>query len=192
MYNFRPIFGVVVEVHPVRTSGKIYSGAVEKNFTPPTFHCQLVITHLSSSTITNMSSSDISSYIKYLPEFKVVVCLLCKECVSPNARLRHYEDNHAAKTEYFVEMEVRHRIRDYMATVDLCEPDKVVAPNRFIPELKIIGKGYICKFPQCGACRMSEHSMRTHYYSHKKSVPKDFKDWEETSLQTFFAGRNQK
>jgi hypothetical protein len=79
-----------------------------------------------------------------------------------------------------------------MATLDLYEPKKVIPPNRLVPQLKIIEEGYVCNFPGCGVCRTSEHGMRMHYYAHKKPIPKDFKDWDETSLQTFFDGRNKK
>ena len=107
-------------------------------------------------------------------------------------RSDHYESNHTATKAHPVPTEIRHKIRDYMATLDLCDPRKIIPPNRLIPELKIIEKGFVCNFPGCGACRTSEHSMRTHYYTHQKSIPKDFKDWEETSLQTFFDGQNKK
>ena len=139
-----------------------------------------------------MSFQDLNSYVTHLPEFKVILCRFCEGCIPPNDPLRHYELNHTAKKEHPVPMEIRHKVRDYMATLDLCDPSKVISPNRLIPELKIIEKGFVCNFPGCGACRTSEHGMRTHYYTHQKSIPKDFKDWEETSLQTFFDGHHKK
>ena len=89
-------------------------------------------------------------------------------------------------------MEIRRKVRDYMATVDLCDPSKVISPNRLVPGLKIIEKGFVCNFANCRACGTSDTSMRTHYYAHREHIPKDFKDWEETSVQTFFDGHHRK
>ena len=44
-------------------------------------------------------------------------------------------------------MEIRHKIVAYMTTLDLCDPRKIIPPNRLIPELKVIEKGYVCNFP---------------------------------------------
>jgi hypothetical protein len=139
-----------------------------------------------------MSSEQLSTYITHLPEFKVVVCRFCKWCIIPGDPLRHYESNHTAKKAHFVPVKIRHKIRDYMIMLDLCEPDKMISPNRLIPELRIINKGYICSFPDCRACGTSEKSMHTHYYAHQASIPKDFKNWEKTRLQTFFEGSHRK
>ena len=139
-----------------------------------------------------MSSQDISLYVAHLPEFKVVVCNFCEECIPPDAPVRHYESNHTAKSKHPVSVEIRHNVRDYMAILDLCDPDKVASPNRLVPQLEVIKKGLVCKFPDCGVCRTTPNSMRTHYYIHQKSISKEFKDWEETSLQTFFKGHHIK
>jgi hypothetical protein len=160
-----------------------------KIFTSPKFRNHIIKSPLRS---TKMSSQDISSYVTHLPAFKVVICRFCKDCIPPNAPLRHYESNHTATKAHYVPTEIRHKIKDYMATLDLCDPGKIISPNRLIPELQIVEKGFVCNFPDCGACRTSEPGMRTHYYSHQKSIPKDFENWKETSLQTFFNGQNKK
>ena len=121
-----------------------------------------------------------------------MLCRFCESCIPPSEPLRHYELNHTATKERPVPTGIRHKVRDYMATLDLCDPDKVVSPNRLVPELKIIREGLVCNFAGCGACRTSGHGMRMHYYTHQKPIPKDFEDWEETSLQTFFDGRYKK
>jgi len=151
-----------------------------------------MITPVTTFPSIKMSSQDISSYITHLPAFKVVVCCFCEGCIPPNAALRHYESNHTATKAHYVPTEIRHKIKDYMETLDLCDPDKVVSPDRLIPQLKIIREGLVCNFPGCGVCRTSGHGMRMHYYTHRKAIPKNFKDWEETSLQTFFEGYHQK
>ena len=157
----------------------------------PHHHKSIRITTSPPASI-KMSSQDVDSYVTHLPEFKVVVCDFCKECIPPDVPVRHYELNHTATSAHPIPTEIRHKIRDYMATLDLYDPKMVISPNRFIPQLKIIGKGLVCKFPGCGACRTSPQSMRTHYYTHKDSISNDFKDWEETSFQSFFVGRHKK
>ena len=139
-----------------------------------------------------MSLEQLNSYITHLPEFKVVSCRFCEFCIPPNDPLRHYELNHTAKKAHYVPIDIRYQVKDYMATLNLCELDKVVSPNRLVRGLKIVEKGYVCNFPGCGDCRTSESSMRTHYYSHREHIPKNFKDWESTAIQTFFDGRNRK
>ena len=160
-----------------------------KIFTSPKFRNHIIKSPLQS---TKMSSYDIGSYVEHLPKFKVIVCRFCEECIPPKDPLSHYQLNHTATKEHPVSTEIRHKIRDYMATLNLCNPKNVVHPNRLVPQLKIIKEGYTCNFEGCGVCRTTSGGMRTHYYAHKKPIPKDFKDWKETSLQTFFEGYHQK
>lgn len=121
-----------------------------------------------------------------------MVCRFCEVGIPPKEPLDHFRLNHTAKKERVIPMEIRYKIAKYMKTLDLCDPKEVILPNKRIPELKIIKNGFVCKFPNCAQCTPLEGSMRTHYYSHKRTIPKGFKDWEETSLQTFFDGRNKK
>lgn len=139
-----------------------------------------------------MPVQDIKSYITHLLTLRVVVCRFCEICIPPKDPLRHYEDNHTAKKDYPVPSEVRRKIVDYMATLNLCQPQEVVSPHNLVPELKVIEEGFKCNFTGCEACATSEHSMRTHYYKHQKHIPKDFKNWEPTALQTFFEGYHRK
>ena len=132
------------------------------------------------------------SYITHLPIFKVIACNFCEICIPPKDPLRHYEDNHTAKKKYPVAMNIRRKIADYMATLDLCQPQDVPSSDILIPELKIIKNGFKCNFLGCNTCGTSEKSMRKHYYIHQKSVPNTFKNWESTSLQTFFDGQHKK
>ena len=139
-----------------------------------------------------MSVQDIESYITHLPILKVIICRPCEVCIPPNDPFRHYKDHHTAKKDYPVPMEVRYKIADYMATLNLCQPQEVVCPHNLVPELKVIEEGFECGFPGCGSCTTSEKSMRTHYYKHQEHIPKDFKNWEPTALQTFFDGQHKK
>jgi len=135
---------------------------------------------------------DIKSYITHFPILQVVVCRFCKICISSKDPLRHYKDNHTAKKDHHVSMEIRRKIADYMATLDLREPDKVICPRGPVPQLKVIKNGWVCNFAGCGQCSTSESGMLTHYYTHQKHIPKGFKDWESTSIQTFFEGHHRK
>ncbi len=139
-----------------------------------------------------MSYQDIKPYITHLPTFRVVTCRFCEVCIPPKDPLRHYKDNHAAKKEHYVPMETRLKIAELMLTLDLCQPQEVSTPGVRVSGLKIIKEGFKCNFVGCDACATSEPSMRTHYYSHQKSVPKGYKNWESTSLQTFFEGHHRK
>jgi Orsellinic acid/F9775 biosynthesis cluster protein D len=138
------------------------------------------------------SVQDIKSYITHLPTLRVVICRFCKICIPPKDPLRHYEDNYTAKKDHPVPSEIRRKIVDYIGTLNLCQPQDIIPPHTLIPELKVWKKGFICKFPGCDVCAISESSMRKHYYIHQKSVPKTFKNWESTALQTFFDGYHRK
>jgi len=81
---------------------------------------------------------DIKSYITHLPILQMMICRFCKICISPKNPLRHYKDNHTAKKDHHVSMEIRRKIADYMATLDLYEPDKVICPRGPVPQLKVI------------------------------------------------------
>src|SRR5439155_17850474 len=116
----------------------------------------------------------------------------CEVCIPPKDPLWHYKDNHTAKKEHHVSMEIRRKIADYMTTLDLLAPDKVISPRQLVPYLKTIEHGFICNFPGCGQCSTLESSMLTHYYTHQKHIPKGFKDWESMSIQTFFDGHHRK
>jgi hypothetical protein len=89
-------------------------------------------------------------------------------------------------------MEIRRKIAEYMTTLDLCQPQEVKTPDSRIPELKIIKKGFRCNFPGCDACDISEPNMHTYYYIHQKHIPMKFKNWELTTLQTFFDDQHRK
>jgi len=121
-----------------------------------------------------------------------MICRFCEICIPPKDPLNHYKRHHTAKKDDPVPMKVRHKIADYMTTLDLCQSQEVIPPDNRVPELKVIKEGFMCNFPGCDGCATSEHSMRTHYYIHQKHIPKDFKNWESTALQTFFDDHHKK
>jgi len=139
-----------------------------------------------------MSYQDVKSYVTHLSTFKVMICHFCEICIPPKDPLDHYKRHHTAKKEHYIPMEARHKIADYMATLDLCQPKEVNSSDSWVPELKVIKEGFRCKFPGCEACGTSDQSMRMHYYIHQKQISKDFKNWESTALQTFFDGPHKK
>jgi Orsellinic acid/F9775 biosynthesis cluster protein D len=166
-----------------------FTRSMVKNF--PANH-QFGSTYVNLISISNMSLQEVKHYITHLPEFKVVICQPCEIGIPPKDPLRHYKQNHTAKKNHPVSMEVRRKVEEYMATLDLVEPDKVICPREPVPHLKMIEDGFVCNFPGCGQCSISESSMRTHYYTHQKHIPKGFKDWESTSIQTFFEGHHKR
>ena len=129
-----------------------------------------------------MSFQEVKNHINHLPEFQVVICRFCEICIPPKDPLRHYERNHTSKKDHPVAMEVRRKIAEYMATLDLCEPHKIISPRQPIPQLKVIKNGWICNFPGCDQCSTSESGMLTHYYIHQKHILKGFKNWESIFL----------
>jgi hypothetical protein len=139
-----------------------------------------------------MSAINLEPYITHLSVFRVVVCNFCEVCVPPKDPYDHYKLNHTATKKHPIPMNVRHDIAAYMKMLDLCEPKDVVHPENKVSQLKVIKKGYVCSFPGCGTCGTSEKSMHTHYYAHQASIPNGFRNWEETSLQTFFDGQHKK
>ena len=142
-----------------------------------------------------MSEINPQSYVTHLPEFRVVVCRLgCLSAIPPKDPMRHYKLNHTVRKDHPVGMDVRHKITEYMATLDLCEPGEVVTPHALVEELKVIPRGFICNSSGCGKCTTSKDSMVTHYYkAHRDQIHKGIqKNWEETSLQTFFQGQHRK
>lgn len=139
-----------------------------------------------------MSVQDITRYVTHIPTLKVVLCRFCKIGIPPNNPLRHYMDHHTASKEHPVSMDIRHKIAEYMATLDLCAPDQVIPPYEQIPELKVIENGWKCNFSDCRVCSISEDVIRKHYSEHQTSIPKGFKDWEQTAIQTIFDGSHKK
>jgi len=139
-----------------------------------------------------MSHQDVKAYVTHLSAFRVVICRFCEIGIPPKDPFEHYKRHHTAKKDQYVSMETRHKIANYMTTLDLCQPKEVNLPDKRIPELKIIKERLKCRFPECDGCTVSEESMRKHYYVHQTSVPKFFKNWESTSLQTFFDEQHKK
>ena len=139
-----------------------------------------------------MSFQDVKQYVTHLFTFRVMICRFCEVCISPKEPLRHYEYNHTSGKDHSISMNVRRKIADYMATLDLCKSQEVASPVRLISELRVIKEEFKCNFPDCRACGTSEQSMRQHYYSHQKHISKEFKNWESTSLQTFFESHHRK
>jgi Orsellinic acid/F9775 biosynthesis cluster protein D len=139
-----------------------------------------------------MSGQDITRYITHITTLRIILCRFYETTIPPNDPLRHYELYHTRAKEHPVSMEDRHKVAEYMATLDLCAPDQVKTPSERIPGLKIIEKGWKCNFSECKACSTSELGIRKHYYSHRESIPINFKDWEQTAIQTIFEGKHRK
>jgi hypothetical protein len=162
----------------------------EKKFYFDTF--DLLQTKISSFLSQNMLYQNVRPYVTHIPTLRVVICRFCEICIPPKDPLRHYKDNHTAKKLNYVPMETRLQVEAFMRTLNLCEPHDVITPHDRVPGLKILEEGFKCNFAGCDTCGTSEHSLRTHYYSHQKHIPKDFKNWESTALQTFFDGHHRK
>ena len=167
----------------------LFVRSLKENFST---HHQFSFNYINLISFINISLQEVKNYIVYLPEFQVIICHLCEICIPSKDSLWHYERNHISKKDHPVAMEVRRKIAEYMTIFDLCESHKIISSRESIPQLKVIKNGLICNFPGCDQCSTSESDMLTHYYTHQKHIPKGFKDWELTSLQTFFEDQNKK
>lgn len=123
-----------------------------------------------------MSPQEVKNHITYLPEFQIVIYHLYEIYIPSKDPLQHYEQNHTSKKDHPIAMEVHRKIAEYMTTLDLCESHRIIFPRELIPQLKIIKNGWICNFPECDQYSISENDILTHYYTHQKYIPKDFKD----------------
>ena len=121
-----------------------------------------------------------------------MICHFCEIYISSKDSLDHYKRYHIIKKDHYIPMKTQHKIADYMTIFDLYQSKKINCSDDWMPELKIIKKEFICKFPRYHNYAISEPSMRKHYYIHQKHISKNFKNWESTILQTFFDDQYRK
>ena len=101
---------------------------VKKNHGENFFH--LFFTLLLNQFLSqNMSYQDAKAYITHLPTCQVVICRFCEACIPPKDPLWHYKENHTAKKDHHVPMEIRLKIAEVMVTLDLRQPQEVGTPD---------------------------------------------------------------
>lgn len=122
--------------------------------------------------------------LRYLPQYKVVVCAICNYAIQPLAVERHVKDIHNILRAR------RKPFRTYVESLDLDDPDVVVAraiENFPVPLLPVL-QGLRCNAIDCTYLCASEKRMKNHWSTtHSQSAQPDT-GWEAVRLQTFFRG----
>ncbi|KJK87120.1 hypothetical protein H633G_09028 [Metarhizium anisopliae BRIP 53284] len=130
---------------------------------------------------TNTDTLCVSNTARILPQYKVLVCLLCKAGVSPGASTEtHYRGKHNLKGE-----ELKAVIQ-LSAQWQLLDPRQAPVPgdgSNPIPELPVL-PGYKCM--KCRYMTVSRKIINTHCRKQHESTDEK---WQEVYLQTFTGGK---
>jgi len=89
---------------------------------------------------------DASEYIQYLEDWQVLICLheKCRYCLKSNGVELHFQRYHGS----IYDLHIRQEIKQYAATLTLCQPLDIVVPTNVppsIPGLKVWKNGWQCK-----------------------------------------------
>lgn len=120
----------------------------------------------------------------HLPEYRVVICIICRHAVPPRAINRHLKEIHG------MHHSLRPNYVKFVENLDLCEPEEVTLPgdNDFpIPELPVF-YGLRCSFEDCGHLCLTERRMKSHWASAQHQYVKTEEPCCSVSVQTFFRG----
>jgi len=135
-----------------------------------------------------MASININDYIKYIPEYKVLVCIQHGYCMNPgNGTQTHFRDHHRA-----IPIGIRKQIIEFSKSVVLSAPDRISMPiwdGKPIDGLKVIENGFRCTFENCegfvaaAISMMEEHCRKRHDWNKTNGIK-----WKTQAVQTFFSG----
>lgn len=135
-----------------------------------------------------MSLENIEKYVKYIEEYRVLVCIQHQYALMPGKGIKH----HFNKFHTAVPLEIRNSIIEYSKTLDLVEPENVLTPieeETMIKELKLHKNGFLCTHDDCiGHIEATEGMMQKHYQNSHKTIKKGTRTWRKQAVQTFFPG----
>ncbi|RFU35493.1 hypothetical protein B7463_g857, partial [Scytalidium lignicola] len=120
--------------------------------------------------------------LRYLPDYRVLICLSCQYAIQPGALARHLKEIHRVLRSY------RRPYMQYVAGFPLDKPEQVIAasikefPVPFLP----IQDGLQCD--SCPHLCISEKRMRHHWSTKHDRKGDDDADWHSVPVQTFFRG----
>ena len=127
-----------------------------------------------------------SNMLDYLPQYRVVLCVICHYAVPPSALSRHMKDlHHIYRGE-------RRSLLELAATLDLAEPEEVLLPEPHEPPVKSIPveDGVACRGDECGYLSVTTKRMKWHWATAHNEKAYEGTHWNPVKLQTFFRGNN--
>jgi len=135
-----------------------------------------------------MASTDLTQYVKYIPEYQVLVCIQHGQCMNPGSGIK----NHLKEYHQAIPIEMRKKIIEFGDSISLRAPDKIPTPvwdGKPIDGLKVIENGFRCIFEDCeGFVTTSPEGMKRHCRDTHNWDPKKGIKWKTQAVQTFFAG----
>lgn len=122
--------------------------------------------------------------IRYLPDFKALVCIPCGHCIKPPPHSkRHFSDMHSNWP-----IAKRKELLAYIETLCLVMPDRLTYPDRrtpAVPSLPVYD-GWSCT--QCIYCCVSEGTMQQHAKQVHSWQKSHVRCWSMARVQTMFSG----
>ena len=165
----------------------LYNPACARHATRKIFNVTLI-------SVKTMSNPTLSSYISYLPNYHILICLSCQCCISPiNDGIRlHFRGKHKS-----IPLKTRNEIIEYTESVSLANPKDVTLPLSDIVPIEglEVFSGWRCKEKSvnnpseiCRECYTTEISMEKHYRDDHGWTASKGMTWTRQSFQTFFRG----
>jgi hypothetical protein len=130
------------------------------------------------------------SYLRELPDFRVVLCTTHRCCYTLDNLTRHLLEKHRLMTRERQSIELSSRL-NYVADYNT----GVVHPRDGVNEIHGLGTklGFICHFPDCDFRSTGKDGMRKHYRIGHQWKTKSDGDmpWHEAYMQTLFKQTSQ-
>ncbi|KAF2005036.1 hypothetical protein P154DRAFT_424955 [Amniculicola lignicola CBS 123094] len=129
-----------------------------------------------------------SDLLRYLPDFKVVVCTSCQYALQPSAISRHLKDIH------HILRSSRKPFAEYVSTLDLAKPEAVIRSTDTLAQFPVaalpVQDGLKCSHQGCSHMCVTEKRMKSHWnVKHGRPGLREL-NWTVVPLQTFFRGNS--
>jgi hypothetical protein len=122
--------------------------------------------------------------LKYLPDYRVVICASCQYAIQPSAISRHLKEIHD------IYRERRRPYLQYTSRLRLDKPETVIESKilDFPVPLLPVQNGLQCQSAGCAHLCVSTNRMRSHWIAVHGRPAGAALDWRAVPLQTFFRG----
>jgi hypothetical protein len=122
--------------------------------------------------------SIVDEHIRYVEEYKVVICRTCRYCIRPGGSYDHFRLWHKD-----LGLPVRKELQSHCDSLDLANPKDVRVPTdgATIDDLALY-TGRRCTIPACGALCVKESQAIKHARGHGWVVGRP-KTWETCKVQ---------